>query len=263
MFSSIWNERSGSGNRRSRACRIGTPRNSAISAASSGCALPENTFSSPNPIGMKGSPISGASSGWLGREDSNLRIRDPKSRALPLGHAPKTFSPLASLQAPARLARQKPFHRSPRRRHRLGSHYSATILTAGPVRVRTAQQSQAPRVSRRRICRACSNERATPNTVGPLPDISAPSAPAASSAARIRPIGGGGGPPPPPPPPCRGGRPRPRARPPPPPPRAPPGRAPPRRPRAAPAPAPPRRSPHARRPPPPPPPPPPPRPPPA
>src|SRR3989442_4469608 len=109
MFSSIWNERSGSGNRRSRACRIGTPRNSAISAASSGCALPENTFSSPNPIGMKGSPISGASSGWLGREDSNLRIRDPKSRALPLGHAPKTFSPLASLQAPARLARQKHF----------------------------------------------------------------------------------------------------------------------------------------------------------
>ncbi len=29
---------------------------------------------------------------WLGRKDSNLRIRDPKSRALPLGHAP-TMSP--------------------------------------------------------------------------------------------------------------------------------------------------------------------------
>src|SRR5258706_3066097 len=28
--------------------------------------------------------------GWLGREDSNLRMRDPKSRALPLGHAPPT-----------------------------------------------------------------------------------------------------------------------------------------------------------------------------
>src|SRR5205814_1530013 len=27
-------------------------------------------------------------SSWLGRKDSNLRIRDPKSRALPLGHAP-------------------------------------------------------------------------------------------------------------------------------------------------------------------------------
>src|SRR5262249_57680295 len=27
---------------------------------------------------------------WLGREDSNLRMREPKSRALPLGHAPPT-----------------------------------------------------------------------------------------------------------------------------------------------------------------------------
>ena len=26
---------------------------------------------------------------WLGRKDSNLRIRDSKSRALPLGHAPR------------------------------------------------------------------------------------------------------------------------------------------------------------------------------
>ncbi len=30
----------------------------------------------------------GANAVWLGRKDSNLRIRDPKSRALPLGHAP-------------------------------------------------------------------------------------------------------------------------------------------------------------------------------
>src|SRR6476620_5937379 len=29
---------------------------------------------------------------WLGRKDSNLRIRDPKSRALPLGHAPARSS---------------------------------------------------------------------------------------------------------------------------------------------------------------------------
>src|SRR5207249_1723550 len=29
---------------------------------------------------------------WLGRKDSNLRIRDPKSRALPLGHAPPCLS---------------------------------------------------------------------------------------------------------------------------------------------------------------------------
>src|SRR5207244_1747701 len=60
---------------------------------------------------------------------------------------PKTISPLASPEAPAPLARQKPFHRSRRRRHRLRSHYLATIRIAGPVRLRTAQQSQAPRVS--------------------------------------------------------------------------------------------------------------------
>src|SRR6266850_3598131 len=33
---------------------------------------------------------------WLGREDSNLRIRDPKSRALPLGHAPMYMGGLAT-----------------------------------------------------------------------------------------------------------------------------------------------------------------------
>ena len=34
-----------------------------------------------------------ASRKWLGRKDSNLRIRGPKSRALPLGHAPSLISP--------------------------------------------------------------------------------------------------------------------------------------------------------------------------
>ena len=63
---------------------------SAISRASSGCALPENSFSSPNPVAINGSPIhlTSLARNWLGRKDSNLRIRDPKSRALPLGHAP-------------------------------------------------------------------------------------------------------------------------------------------------------------------------------
>jgi len=62
------------------------------------------------------------------------------------------------------------------------------MRTAGPASVRTAQQRHDARVSRARIWRACSNERATPNTVGPLPDIAAPSAPAARSAALIRSI---------------------------------------------------------------------------
>ncbi len=59
-----------------------------MSFVNSGCALPENTFNSPKPVAMKGSPISYSLVNWLGRKDSNLRIREPKSRALPLGHAP-------------------------------------------------------------------------------------------------------------------------------------------------------------------------------
>src|SRR5262245_64648954 len=37
-----------------------------------------------------GAVTSGPGARWLGREDSNLRMREPKSRALPLGHAPPT-----------------------------------------------------------------------------------------------------------------------------------------------------------------------------
>src|SRR5438128_11303581 len=59
-----------------------------MSRVSSACALPEKTFNSPKPVAMKGSPITYSLANWLGRKDSNLRIRDPKSRALPLGHAP-------------------------------------------------------------------------------------------------------------------------------------------------------------------------------
>src|SRR5439155_17829049 len=79
---------------------------------------------------------------------------------------PKAISPLASPEAPARLARPKPFHPPPRRRHRLGSHYPATTRIARPVRVRTAQQSQEPRVSRPSICRACPNDRPTLHAAG-------------------------------------------------------------------------------------------------
>src|SRR5882672_4264688 len=61
---------------------------------------------------------------------------------------------------------------------------------AGPEFVRTAQQAQPARLTRVRICRAWSRERATPNPVGPLPDMIAPSAPAAKRAAFMRPITG-------------------------------------------------------------------------
>src|SRR6187549_372835 len=111
MFSSIWNDTSLSGNRRSLDWPSGSPSISAISFDSCGWALPEKIFSSPYPVATRPSPLrgrfipsrlvaspacqlklthvyAGVSEGWLGREDSNLRIRDPKTRALPLGDAP-------------------------------------------------------------------------------------------------------------------------------------------------------------------------------
>src|SRR5262245_12330991 len=69
-----------------------TPRNSAISPARARCALQENSFSCPRLIV------------WLGRKDSNLRIRDPKSRALPLGHAPSFAPPAANRRAATKAA---------------------------------------------------------------------------------------------------------------------------------------------------------------
>src|SRR5688572_19805614 len=99
-----------------------------MSFVSCRCALPEKIFRSPNPVAISPAPLSGGlfmlllhspqplaasarqpphlacpaevrlgvafhttrrrNEGWLGRKDSNLRIRDPKTRALPLGHAP-------------------------------------------------------------------------------------------------------------------------------------------------------------------------------
>ena len=59
--------------------------------------------------------------------------------------------------------------------------------------MRTAQQAQPFRLTRMRICRAWSRDRAIPNTVGPLPDMIAPSAPAAKRAAFMRPITGSTG----------------------------------------------------------------------
>src|SRR5262249_30259538 len=68
--------------------------------------------------------------------------------------------------------------------HRPG-HHSALSRMAGPPMVRTAQHDHDSLASRARSCRACSQDRARPKTVGPLPDMAAPSAPAARRAAFI------------------------------------------------------------------------------
>src|SRR5262245_896573 len=69
--------------------RTGSKRGPPMLRAS--CAAPSDRNDQP---GLAAQPWSRGSAPtaqrWLGREDSNLRIRDPKSRALPLGHAPPT-----------------------------------------------------------------------------------------------------------------------------------------------------------------------------
>src|SRR5574341_2063977 len=100
--------------------------------------------------------------GWLGREDSNLRMRDPKSRALPLGHAP-----IAVRRAGVAVAQCSPASLEDRRArpHDRG----ATIGFAGSV---VAAAAKAPWV-RARAARpsAADASGTTANTEAPLPDM--------------------------------------------------------------------------------------------
>src|SRR5688572_26184166 len=86
----IWNHTSPSLKRERCARPRGTPRKRAIASPRAGWALPVKILSSrPIPsTRFKFLRIRRARRGWLGRKDSNLRIRGPKPRALPLGHAP-------------------------------------------------------------------------------------------------------------------------------------------------------------------------------
>src|SRR5690242_21867109 len=84
-------------NRLTSASERGTRRYWAISSASGRFALPVNSFRSQD--------IGASPSGWLGREDWNLRIRDPNPRALPLGHAPAWL-------LPSPLRSRRPWQRS-------------------------------------------------------------------------------------------------------------------------------------------------------
>src|SRR5262245_54496226 len=88
MFSSIWNDTSVSGKRRSLDCPTGTPRNSAISRVRPPCALPENTFSSPKPVAIADSPDTGSPfvaglAGAEGFEPSNTGSKVPRLTAWP------------------------------------------------------------------------------------------------------------------------------------------------------------------------------------
>ena len=124
MFSSIWNDTSLSGNRRRRACPSVMPRKSAISRDSCGWALPEKIFSSPNPVAISPSPLSGRLTsarsahelvGAEGFEPSNTGSKVPRLTAWP--------RPSIRPYGPAAISGQPP---APR-----GSELSA-LTHAGP-----------------------------------------------------------------------------------------------------------------------------------
>src|SRR5438034_4418452 len=148
-FSLTCTSTSPSEKRETSASESGTRRYWAISSASGRLALPLNSFRSKD--------IGASPWGWLGREDSNLRIRDPKSRALPLGHAPACVSPstyypdCGSVQRPYRpavpgAARQPPAdlprvferarhteHRRPAARHQRAKRAGSQQRGANPA----------------------------------------------------------------------------------------------------------------------------------
>src|SRR5882724_4681454 len=104
-FSSIWQKVSPSEKLKEETLPAVRFRYSQISCTSAGWARPPKIFSSPAIVPLckrqpsrsrrerRGSTRDGVVDPyclriWLGREDSNLRVPDPKSGALPLGDAP-------------------------------------------------------------------------------------------------------------------------------------------------------------------------------
>src|SRR6185369_4162863 len=88
----IWNHTSPSEKRARWARPRGTLSERAIASPRVGCAVPVNTLSSLDIASRTATPrhrsLHHHAPDWLGRKDSNLRIRGSKPRALPLGDAP-------------------------------------------------------------------------------------------------------------------------------------------------------------------------------
>src|SRR5437867_1691806 len=93
-FSFTCTKTSPSEKREISASLTGRERYWAISSASGRFALPEKS--------LRSYLIAGLARSWLGREASNLRIRDPKSRAWPPDHAPEIPSYAPACPRPPR-----------------------------------------------------------------------------------------------------------------------------------------------------------------
>src|SRR5947199_3203958 len=136
---------------------------------------------------MTASPITASLRGWLGRKDSNLRIRDPKSRALPLGHAP-LFTPgvpapvtrfegrLAPDFAPCRRFGKLILQEWPEPCDANGkcirwAYLAASLRHSARVSVRVTIAERFPRFSAPAASNPAPFVSKKPNTAEPLPDI--------------------------------------------------------------------------------------------
>ena len=198
MFSSIWNETSVSGNRCSRACPTGTPRNSAISSVSARMRAAGEDFqlsaepSSPAvaPVSDHRQPPPGSSSGWGGRiRTSEYGIQSPAPYRLATPHrrsarplARSTVGHASSNRAHHRrdpLARPQKVKSTGLGRRAIGRGRGARARRGVSVRVSSAR---APlRDSGLTARSAAARLRNRPKTAEPLPDIAAATAPASCS----------------------------------------------------------------------------------
>ena len=127
-----------------------------------------------------------ASKNWLGRKDSNLRIRAPKARALPLGHAPAPVAAAAtprrpepalrSPRAPTGRTRSRRAAETPSVYDRFSRRQAPAGVPGPPPRATTSgSPRRASPAGQRRVGRhgplpAASNR---PKTADPLPDMAA------------------------------------------------------------------------------------------
>ena len=139
-------------------------------------------------LGAHRGPFGTAGRGWLGRKDSNLRIPDPKSGALPLGHAPsaprgirgyargRAQSPVAGLSAIGDISRCS----GPSQGRPPASAPDREPRAPGELLRPDGAVSRVPQPTLRTAARAASaasRARKSPNTAEPLPDMAAWTAP--------------------------------------------------------------------------------------
>ena len=114
---------------------------------------------------------------WLGRKDSNLRIRDPKSRALPLGHAPTCLAAVSPHSTLEKLTLRSGLNYVAQTVSLYdGLTWRQVCLAASrgrAVRVTSIDAGEPSAAARRAAPARDAAARNRPKTAEPLPDIAA------------------------------------------------------------------------------------------